>query len=253
MVVVGYSVGFRFHAGPAAALAALALPLAVGYLLSWISALIGLTVRDPQTAGTASLLPVIPLAFTSSIFVPVATMPGWLQAWANNNPITHAVDATRTLALGGPTSGPLLKAIAWILGILAVVIPWPSIATAASPTSTVELDPPPQAKVAAGQAGPFHPRTLDGSGYPDGLAEEHIPLGARVIAVSDAFTSMISPRPYAPQLTVCEAVAELRQCTGTQFDPAVVDAFSELVVELIWPPDRSDVNVGNVHPVRDHA
>ena len=70
-----------------AALAALALPLAVGYLLSWISALIGLTVGDPETAGTASLLPVIPLAFTSSTFVPVATMPGWLQAWANINPI----------------------------------------------------------------------------------------------------------------------------------------------------------------------
>jgi len=123
MVAVGYAVGFRFHAGPAAALAALVLPLAVGYLLSWISALIGLTVRDPETAGTASLLPVIPLAFTSSTFVPVATMPGWLQAWANTNPITHAVDATRALALGGPTSGPLLQAIAWILGILAVVIP----------------------------------------------------------------------------------------------------------------------------------
>jgi ABC-type multidrug transport system permease subunit len=91
--------------------------------LSWNSALNGLTVRDPETAGTASLLPVIPLAFTSSTFVPVATMPGWLQAWANTNPITHAVDATRALALGGSTSGPLLRAMAWILGILAVVIP----------------------------------------------------------------------------------------------------------------------------------
>jgi ABC-type multidrug transport system permease subunit len=99
--------------------------VAVGCLLSWISALIGLTVRDPETAGTASLLPVIPLAFTSSTFVPVATMPGWLQAWANSNPITHAVDATRILALGGPTSRPLLKAAAWILGLLAVVIPLP--------------------------------------------------------------------------------------------------------------------------------
>jgi ABC-2 type transport system permease protein/oleandomycin transport system permease protein len=123
MVAVGYAVGFRFHAGLAPALAALAVPLAVGYLLSWISALIGLTMRDPETAGTASLLPVIPLAFTSSTFVPVATMPGWLQAWANSNPITHAVDATRALALGGPTGGPLLRAVAWILGVLAVVVP----------------------------------------------------------------------------------------------------------------------------------
>jgi ABC-type multidrug transport system permease subunit len=70
-----------------------------------------------------TLLPVIPLAFTSSTFVPVATMPGWLRAWATINPITHAVDATRALTLGGPTSGPLLKAVAWILGILAVVVP----------------------------------------------------------------------------------------------------------------------------------
>ena len=61
MVAVDYAVGF-------------------GYLLSWISALIGLTVCDPETAGTASLLPVIPLAFTSSTFVPVATRLGWLQA-----------------------------------------------------------------------------------------------------------------------------------------------------------------------------
>jgi ABC transporter DrrB family efflux protein len=108
MVAVGYAIG---------------IPLLVGYLLSWISALIGLTVRDPETAGTASLLPVIPLAFTSSTFVPVQTMPGWLQAWANVNPITHAVDATRALALGGPTGGPLLRAVAWILGVLAVVVP----------------------------------------------------------------------------------------------------------------------------------
>jgi oleandomycin transport system permease protein len=50
-------------------------------------------------------------------------MPSWLQAWANSNPITHAVDATRALALGGPTTVPLLRAVAWILGLLAVVIP----------------------------------------------------------------------------------------------------------------------------------
>jgi ABC-2 type transport system permease protein len=123
MVAVGYAVGFRFHAGAGPALAALGIPLLVGYLLSWISALIGLTVRDPETAGTASLLPIIPLAFTSSTFVPVQTMPDWLQAWANVNPITHAVDATRALALGGPTGGPLLRAVAWILGVLAVVVP----------------------------------------------------------------------------------------------------------------------------------
>jgi diguanylate cyclase (GGDEF)-like protein len=79
---------------------------------------------------------------------------------------------------------------------------------------------------------------FDGSGYPDGLTGDQIPLGARIIAVCDAFTAMTSPRPYAAQLTVPEAIAELRRCAGSQFDPTVVDLFSELVVDLIWPPER---------------
>jgi two-component system cell cycle response regulator len=80
---------------------------------------------------------------------------------------------------------------------------------------------------------------LDGTGYPDGLAGDEIPLGARVIAVCDAFTAMTAPRPYAAQKTLPEALAELRRCAGGQFDPTVVDALSELVVDLVWPPARS--------------
>ncbi len=78
---------------------------------------------------------------------------------------------------------------------------------------------------------------VDGGGYPDGLAGDQIPLGARVIAVCDAFTAMTSPRPYAPQLTVPQALGALRQGAGSQFDPTVVDALSELAVELIWPTE----------------
>jgi diguanylate cyclase (GGDEF)-like protein len=79
---------------------------------------------------------------------------------------------------------------------------------------------------------------FDGSGYPDGLAGEQIPLGARIIAVCDAFTAMTSPRAYASQRTLAQAIAELRRAAGTQFDPRVVDAFAEMTVELIWPPDQ---------------
>ena len=79
---------------------------------------------------------------------------------------------------------------------------------------------------------------FDGSGYPDGLVGEQIPLGARIIAVCDAFTAMTYPRPYAPQLTVSAAVAELRDCAGSLFDPAVVDALANLVIGLPWPPER---------------
>jgi diguanylate cyclase (GGDEF)-like protein len=90
---------------------------------------------------------------------------------------------------------------------------------------------------------------LDGCGYPDGLAGEQIPLGARIIAACDAFAAMTSPRPYAAQRTIPEAVAELRHCAGSQFDPAVVDALAELVAELELQHDRAATahNLGAVH------
>ena len=67
----------------------------------------------------------------------------------------------------------------------------------------------------------------DGGGYPDGLAGEEIPLGARIVAVCDAFDAMIADRPYrARAWTRPSALAELERCAGTQFDPAVVAAFA---------------------------
>src|ERR687887_476875 len=65
----------------------------------------------------------------------------------------------------------------------------------------------------------------DGGGYPDGLAGEDIPLGARIVAVCDTYDAIIADRPYRPARRAAEALAELRRCAGTQFDPAVVDAF----------------------------
>jgi len=123
MTGVGAAIGFRFHAGPGAALAAIGLALLVGLAFSWINALLGLLVRDAESAGLAGLLTVIPLIFTSSTFVPVVTMPGWLQAFAKVNPITVTVDALRALCLGGPTAGPVWHALAWIGGLLAATIP----------------------------------------------------------------------------------------------------------------------------------
>jgi diguanylate cyclase (GGDEF)-like protein len=87
---------------------------------------------------------------------------------------------------------------------------------------------------------------VDGTGYPDGLAGDQIPLGSRIIAVCDAFTAMTSPRPHAPRRTLPEAIAELRACAGSQFDPEVVAAFSELVVELVWPSEPSTASAGNL-------
>jgi ABC transporter DrrB family efflux protein len=123
MTGVASAIGFRFHAGPAAAVAGIGLALAVGIAFSWIFALLGLLVRDPESAGIGGLLAIIPLIFTSSTFVPVATFPGWLQAFAKVNPITVTVDAIRVLCLGGPTAGHVWHALAWIGTLLAVTIP----------------------------------------------------------------------------------------------------------------------------------
>ncbi len=77
---------------------------------------------------------------------------------------------------------------------------------------------------------------FDGSGYPDGLAGDAIPLGARVIAICDAFDAMISTRPYSSPKTTGQALAELRRCAGTQFDPAIVTAFEQVMVERAQLP-----------------
>ena len=117
------AIGFRFHAGPAAALAAVALAVSVGIAVSWLNLLLGLLIRNPESAGLAGLFPVIILVFTSSTLVPVATMPGWLEAFANVNPVTVLVDALRALCLGGPTATPVLEALAWIGALLLATVP----------------------------------------------------------------------------------------------------------------------------------
>jgi ABC transporter DrrB family efflux protein len=123
MTGVATGIGFRFHAGPAAAVGAVALALLIGLAFSWIFALVGLVVRDPESAGIGGLLTVIPLVFTSSTFVPVATFPGWLQAFAKVNPVTVTVDALRALCLGGLTETHVWRALAWIGALLLLTVP----------------------------------------------------------------------------------------------------------------------------------
>jgi HD-GYP domain-containing protein (c-di-GMP phosphodiesterase class II) len=71
----------------------------------------------------------------------------------------------------------------------------------------------------------------DGSGYPDGLAGDAIPLGSRIIAVAVAFAALTAPRPYQPAMSASEALAELRRCCGSQFDPRVVEALAHDLTE----------------------
>ncbi len=123
MIAVGAAIGFRFHAGPTAAVAAVALAVATGLAFSWLNIGLGLLVRDPESAGLAGLFPVIILVFASSTLVPVATMPGWLQDFAKVNPVTVIAGALRVLCLGGPATLPVTEACAWIAGLLLITIP----------------------------------------------------------------------------------------------------------------------------------
>jgi two-component system cell cycle response regulator len=92
----------------------------------------------------------------------------------------------------------------------------------------------------------------DGAGYPDGLHGEEIPLGARIIFVCDAFDAMISERAYSGAITPAEAIAELRRCAGTQFDPVVVEAFVATLAAPVELEPVADVeDVEDVEPVED--
>lgn len=123
MIGIGYLIGFRFRNGFLGALGAVALVLLFGFAFSWISATIGLLVRDPESVQSVGMLWVPPLVFASSVFVPVDSMPGWLRAFAAINPITTVVDALRSLVLGGQLGGPVRPALAWVAGILVVFVP----------------------------------------------------------------------------------------------------------------------------------
>ena len=122
MIAVGYAVGFRFHGGAAGAIGCIAVVAAFGFALSWIFAFVALTVRGAEAAQTAGFVVIFPLVFASSVFVPVSTLPDWLQAFAKISPVTVTADAARSLALFG-TPASLGAAAAWIGGLLAVFIP----------------------------------------------------------------------------------------------------------------------------------
>ncbi len=123
MIVVGSAVGFRFHNGFLPAVAAVGVALLLGYCLSWVFALIGLSVPDPESAQLAGFLPIFPLVFASSVFTSVRSMPGWLQGFAKVQPITRAANSVRALTQGGPVALDLLWTIVWSVTILAVFAP----------------------------------------------------------------------------------------------------------------------------------
>jgi ABC transporter DrrB family efflux protein len=123
MMVVGFLVGWRIHTNMVGLLGGALLVILFGYSMSWIFATVGLAVRDPETAQAAAFPVLAPLVFASSAFVPVGTMPGWLQVFAKHQPVSITASAVRALTIGGPTASYVWQSIAWCVGILVVFAP----------------------------------------------------------------------------------------------------------------------------------
>jgi ABC transporter DrrB family efflux protein len=123
ITIVGYAVGFRIHTNVLALLAGLGLVLLMGYAFAWIFATVGLVVADPETAQAASFPVMAPLVFASSAFVPVSSMPSWLQPFAEHQPVSVTASAVRALVIGGPTTSYVLQSMAWSLAIVAIAAP----------------------------------------------------------------------------------------------------------------------------------
>ena len=119
----GYAVGFRFSNGVVPAIAMVLLATVFGLAICCISAYTGLAIGDEESVQAFGLIWLFPLTFLSSAFVPIATMPGWLQAFANNQPVTYVIDTMRALALGGPVVPSLWKSLVWLAGIFIVFLP----------------------------------------------------------------------------------------------------------------------------------
>ena len=120
---VGLLVGFRPQGPVIYWFAAAAMLLLTSFAFSWISATIGMAVHSVEAAQSAGSIWLFPLTFASSAFVPTRSMPGWLRAFAEHQPVSLIVNAVRGLLLNEPDGSIILQAIAWCVGILVVFIP----------------------------------------------------------------------------------------------------------------------------------
>jgi ABC transporter DrrB family efflux protein len=120
MFPVGIAAGFWFTTSVWEVVAGIALLLLLGYAFSWVFAFIGLTASSPEASNAYGFTILFPVTFVSSAFVPVDTMPGWLQPVAEHNPFTTMVDAARALFVDTPAGNDVWLAVVWALAITAV-------------------------------------------------------------------------------------------------------------------------------------
>jgi oleandomycin transport system permease protein len=120
---VGAILGFRIGTSAPALLGAVVLLLVFALAFSWVAVLVGVLAKDPEKVQLFGFTALFPITFVSNVFVPASTMPGWLQAFVDVNPVTILADATRGLMLGGPVARPVMGSLLWAAVILVVFAP----------------------------------------------------------------------------------------------------------------------------------
>lgn len=123
LIGFGLLLGVRFEAGPWSILVAGLLALGFALSVSWVWLLLALAIRETQAVQGLGAVLIFPLVFASNVFVPVETMPGWLQTIAAANPVGHLVDALRGLLMGGPVAEPVTYTFAWMAVFIVVFAP----------------------------------------------------------------------------------------------------------------------------------
>lgn len=121
--IIGLLVGFRPEGAVLAWMAASGLVLLTSFVFSWFAAMVGLLLHSPEAVAQAGLIWILPFVFGSSAFVPVSTLPGWLRAFAEHQPVSLMMDAVRGLLLNHFDAATFWQALAWCIGLLLVLIP----------------------------------------------------------------------------------------------------------------------------------
>jgi ABC transporter DrrB family efflux protein len=122
IMAIGFAIGFRLENGVGPFIAGILLILLFGIALTWIGVFIGISVKDAETAQVAGFVWVFPIVFASSLYVPIDSMPSWLQVFARINPFTPMVDTIRGLSLGMEISSSLWQILVWDFVIILVFL-----------------------------------------------------------------------------------------------------------------------------------
>jgi ABC-2 type transport system permease protein/oleandomycin transport system permease protein len=123
MLGVGMLLGFRVATTFWGVLGTFGLMLVFCLAVSWVAVLVGVIASEPDKVQIFMFAVVFPLTFTSNIFAPTESMPGWLQHWVKINPVTILADAVRGMLNGGPVATPVAQSLAWAAAILVIFAP----------------------------------------------------------------------------------------------------------------------------------